>query len=97
MRKVDVAILGAGPAGLFAAKELVQSGLVTILIDRGKEPTERTHLCFGIGGAGAFSDGKLNLTPKIGGDPGSFGRGEAEIQDYIDLVDATFTDFGAPE
>jgi len=97
VKKVDVAILGAGPAGLFAAKELAQSGLVTILIDRGKEPPERTHLCFGIGGAGAFSDGKLNLTPKIGGDPGSFGRDEAEIQHYIDLVDATFTDFGAPE
>ncbi|MCD5415776.1 FAD-dependent monooxygenase [Candidatus Bipolaricaulota bacterium] len=35
MKKVDVAILGAGPAGLFAAQELAQSGLTTILVDRG--------------------------------------------------------------
>ena len=37
MKKVDVAILGAGPAGLFAAQELAQSGLTTILVDRGGE------------------------------------------------------------
>jgi uncharacterized FAD-dependent dehydrogenase len=97
MRKVDVAVLGAGPAGLFAARELAQSGLVTILVDRGKEPTRRTHICFGVGGAGAFSDGKLNLTPKIGGDPRSFGRDVTEIQAYIDQVDAAFTRFGAPD
>lgn len=96
MRQTDVAILGAGPAGLFAAEELLGSGLKTILIDRGKEPAKRTHLSFGVGGAGAFSDGKLNLTPKIGGDPGSIGRNEAEIQSYIDRIDATFTRFGAP-
>lgn len=97
MRQVNVAILGAGPAGLFAAEELLGSGLETILIDRGEEPSERTHISFGVGGAGAFSDGKLNLTPKIGGDPRSIGRDEAEIQSYIDRVDATFTRFGAPE
>jgi uncharacterized protein len=97
VRRADIAILGAGPAGLFAAKELLESGLETLLIDRGSEPTQRTHLCYGVGGAGAFSDGKLNLTPKIGGDPGSFGQDEASIQGFIDDVDATFTRFGAPE
>ena len=97
MKRADVAILGAGPAGLFAAQELLGSGLETLLIDRGGEPTQRTHLCYGVGGAGAFSDGKLNLTPKIGGEPGSFGRDEASIQGFIDEVDATFTRFGAPE
>lgn len=97
MRRVDVAILGAGPAGLFAAKELIGSGLEVLLIDRGKAPTERTHICFGVGGAGAFSDGKLNLTPQIGGDPASIGHDESVIQTYIDQIDNTFTAFGAPK
>ena len=97
MRRTDVAILGAGPAGLFAAEALLGSGLEAILIDRGEEPSKRTHLSFGVGGAGAYSDGKLNLTPKIGGDPASLGRDSVEIQRYIDRVDATFTRFGAPE
>jgi len=97
MRRVDVAIIGAGPAGLFAANELIDCGLDVLLIDRGKEPSTRTHICFGIGGAGAFSDGKLNLTSKIGGDPASFGQDEAIVQSYIDQVDDTFTAFGAPD
>jgi len=97
VRRADVAILGAGPAGLFAAEALLGSGLEVILIDRGEEPSKRTHLSFGVGGAGAYSDGKLNLTPKIGGDPASLGRDGVEIQQYIDRVDATFTRFGAPE
>jgi uncharacterized FAD-dependent dehydrogenase len=97
MKRVDVAIVGAGPAGLFAAYELIDSGLNVLLIDRGKGPNARTHICFGVGGAGAFSDGKLNLTSKIGGEPESIGQDEAVIQRYIDRVDATFTSFGAPE
>ncbi len=97
MRRADVAILGAGPAGLFAAEALLGSGLETILIDRGAEPSNRAHLSFGVGGAGAYSDGKLNLTPKIGGDPASLGRNGMEIQHYIDRVDAIFSSFGAPE
>jgi len=96
MKEVDVALLGAGPAGLFAAEVLSESGLKTVLIDRGEEPSARTHLAFGVGGAGAFSDGKLNLTPKIGGDPESIGRTPEEIQRYIDRIDAVFTRFGAP-
>lgn len=97
MRRADVAILGAGPAGLFAAEALLGSGLETILIDRGAEPSNRAHLSFGVGGAGAYSDGKLNLTPKIGGNPASLGRNGMEIQHYIDRVDAIFSGFGAPE
>jgi uncharacterized FAD-dependent dehydrogenase len=97
MISVDVAIIGAGPAGLFAAQELVGSGLNVLLVDRGKKPGLRSDICFGVGGAGAFSDGKLNLTSKIGGDPSSIGQDERIIQAYIDKVDATFTSFGAPE
>lgn len=97
MRTMDVAILGAGPAGLFAANALSGSGLRVVLIDRGAVPSQRTHISYGVGGAGAFSDGKLNLTPNIGGEPETFGRPISELQTYIDHVDATFTRFGAPE
>ncbi len=95
--RYDVAIIGTGPAGLFAAYELRETGLKVILIDRGEEPMQRKHISFGVGGAGAFSDGKLNLTPKIGGDPASLSRDAAAIQLYIDKIDAVFTQFGAPE
>jgi hypothetical protein len=97
VKRVDVAILGAGPAGLFAAYALLDSGLQVALVDRGGEPATRSHISYGVGGAGAFSDGKLNLTPDIGGEPESIGRGDAEVQAYIDRVDAVFTQFGAPE
>jgi len=96
VRRTDVAILGAGPAGLFAAHTLLDSGLHVSLVDRGGEPSTRTHISYGVGGAGAFSDGKLNLTPSIGGEPSSIGRSDVEVQAYIDRVDAVFTQFGAP-
>ncbi|MEM6766660.1 MAG: FAD-dependent protein, partial [Bacteroidota bacterium] len=70
-----VVIAGTGPAGLFAALELIQQGMKPILIDRGKpvRPRRRdlakltregvvnpdSNYCFGEGGAGTFSDGKL--------------------------------------
>jgi uncharacterized protein len=68
-------IVGAGPAGLFAALELIEQGVKPIIIERGKNVRERrrdlailnkTHFvnsnsnyCFGEGGAGTYSDGKL--------------------------------------
>ncbi|MBQ1388362.1 MAG: FAD-binding protein [Clostridia bacterium] len=73
-------IVGAGPAGLFAALVLAQAGHCPILIERGKSVDERTNdtemywssgvlntesnVQFGEGGAGAFSDGKLNTGTK---------------------------------
>jgi uncharacterized FAD-dependent dehydrogenase len=71
----DVVIVGAGPAGLFAALRMCQAGLKPTIVDRGRELESRqrdvsnlfinglldpeSNLHFGLGGAGAFSDGKL--------------------------------------
>lgn len=93
----DVGIIGAGPAGLFAGWQLKDSDLEVRIIDKGPEPLERSSVNCGVGGAGAFSDGKLNLTSKIGGDPSTFDRKKDEISKWIDEVDEVFTRFGAPE
>ena len=71
----DVIIIGAGPAGLFAALECIQLGIRPIIIERGKDVRARrrdlaslnkegivnpeSNYCFGEGGAGTYSDGKL--------------------------------------
>jgi len=71
----EVIIIGAGPAGLFAALECIQLGLKPIIIERGKDVRARrrdlaslnkegivnpeSNYCFGEGGAGTYSDGKL--------------------------------------
>ena len=71
----QVHIIGAGPAGLFAALTLLENGIRPIIYERGKEVSERkkdiallnrneglngeSNYCFGEGGAGTFSDGKL--------------------------------------
>lgn len=70
-----VVIVGAGPAGYFAALELLQYGITPVILDRGKDVRERrrdlraiqqdgvvnanSNYCFGEGGAGTYSDGKL--------------------------------------
>ncbi len=70
-----IVIIGAGPAGLFAAIQLIELGIKPIIIERGKDVRERrrdlallnkkgiinpeSNYCFGEGGAGTYSDGKL--------------------------------------
>ncbi|MEM0360722.1 MAG: FAD-dependent oxidoreductase [Candidatus Diapherotrites archaeon] len=103
MQKFDVAIIGAGPAGLFAAWELANSKLKIAVIDEGKEPMARnpaktpSDAIFGVGGAGAYSDGKLNLTHEIGGSPADLKRNNSDIQKMIDVVDSTLVKFGIPK
>jgi uncharacterized FAD-dependent dehydrogenase len=92
----DVAIIGAGSAGLFASLVLSEEGLRVVVLDRGLAPKERESIVYGVGGAGTFSDGKLNLTTKIGGDPASIGCSEDELLRLIAQVDDTFTRCGAP-
>ena len=71
----EVVVVGAGPAGLFAALALLEKGIKPIVIDRGPSTSQRkidiakisrdgylnddSNYCFGAGGAGTFSDGKL--------------------------------------
>ncbi|MBK7966816.1 MAG: FAD-dependent monooxygenase [Bacteroidetes bacterium] len=73
--KTPVLIVGAGPAGLFASIQLIELGYKPILIERGKDVRQRrrdlaliskqgevnpnSNYCFGEGGAGTYSDGKL--------------------------------------
>src|SRR6187402_1312512 len=80
----EVIVVGAGPAGLFAALQLVELGLKPIVIERGKDVRGRrrdlkainvdhlvdedSNYCFGEGGAGTYSDGKLYTRSKKRGD-----------------------------
>lgn len=80
----DVIIVGAGPAGLFAALQLIELGLKPIVLERGKDVrgrrrdlkainvehivNEDSNYCFGEGGAGTYSDGKLYTRSKKRGD-----------------------------
>jgi uncharacterized FAD-dependent dehydrogenase len=73
--KNSVLIIGAGPAGLFAALKLIEQGIKPVIIERGKDVRARrrdlailnkegivnpeSNYCFGEGGAGTYSDGKL--------------------------------------
>lgn len=65
----DVAIVGAGPAGIFACLELIKNNpsLNIALIDMGRKLEKRkaNEVMSGFGGAGTYSDGKLHYTPKL--------------------------------
>ncbi|MCF7876349.1 FAD-dependent oxidoreductase [Candidatus Bipolaricaulota bacterium] len=94
MKERDVLLVGAGPAGMFGGSKFIGEDLDVTILERGKPPKERESITYGVGGAGAFSDGKLNLTPEIGGDPTTFNRQGSELEPYIDEIDRIFADFG---
>ncbi len=94
-----VLIVGAGPAGLFAALQLIELGIQPIIVERGKDVRARrrdlaalnkggfvnpeSNYCFGEGGAGTYSDGKLYTRSNKRGD--------------IDRILNLFVHFGAEE
>lgn len=108
----DVVIVGAGPAGIFAALELAEADLAVVVLEKG--PALAGRLCpandkgvtcrgcnpcsmvSGWGGAGAFSDGKLTLSPEIGGNLADY-VGHSGLVDLIRHVDAVYVSHGAPE
>jgi len=95
----EVIIIGAGPAGLFAALKLIESGIRPVILERGKDVKARrrdlarlnkegevnpeSNYCFGEGGAGTYSDGKLYTRSSKRGD----------VQRILNL----FVHFGAEE
>lgn len=94
----SVIVVGAGPGGLFAALRLIELGLRPIVLERGKDVHERkkdlarikreqsvdpeSNYCFGEGGAGAYSDGKLYTRSKKRGN--------------VDKILRVFCQHGAP-
>lgn len=96
--KVKPIIVGAGPAGLFCALRFMEYGVSSVIIERGDQAynrmksiasfwrygklNEENNVCFGEGGAGLFSDGKLITRVK---------------SSFVKYVMQKFVDFGAPK
>jgi uncharacterized FAD-dependent dehydrogenase len=111
MKKYDVVIIGAGPAGLFSAYELIEKNkkLKIALIDKGHRADTRMcpmkvnggkcmncpvcQIMSGFGGAGTFSDGKLNFIPKLGKSDLFKYMSESEAYQIIDDTEEIFTKF----
>ena len=107
----DVVIIGAGPAGLFSAYELVtkNKNLKVAIIDKGSLaskrvcPMKKTGVCAncnpcailsGFGGAGTFSDGKLNFIPKLGKSDLFKYMNKSDAYKIIDETEEIFNKFG---
>lgn len=111
----DAIIVGAGPAGIFAALELTRKNSWSVLLiekgfgmekrkcpARGVQPVgceigcRPCSITCGWGGAGAFSDGKLTLSPEVGGWLTEY-VGRAGLKKLISYVDRLWVEYGAPE
>ena len=108
----DVVIVGAGPAGLFSAYELITKNkkLKVLLIDQGKFAKNRScpmnskniacvnckpcNIMSGYGGAGTFSDGKLNFIPQLGKSNLFKYMSEEDAYKIIDETEEIFNKFG---
>ena len=95
-----------------AANELADRGISVLVIDRGRDIKERhcpmeeigkcaeckqCDIMCGVGGAGTFSDGTLNLRPDIGGDLAAITGDNPSAWALVDYVDGLFLKYGAPE
>ena len=111
MKNYDVIIVGAGPAGLFCAYELIEKNpnLKILMLERGHLVENRVcpmnkfkteckncnpcNILSGYGGAGTFSDGKLNFIPKLGKSDLFKYMGEQEAYDIVDDTEKIFNKF----
>lgn len=109
----DVLIIGAGPAGLFAAHEISKkSNLSVAVVDWGREIEKRScpafktgvcigckpcHIMCGLGGAGGMSSGILNLRHDIGGDLSKLTKSVQKAEALVEEVDDIFVEHGAPK
>ncbi len=109
----DVVIIGAGPAGLFAAYELSKNSKLSVtVVDWGGEIEKRTcpafetgicigckpcHIMCGLGGAGGMSSGILNLRHDIGGDLSKLTNSVPKAEELVKEVDDIFVEHGAPK
>lgn len=98
----EVVIVGAGPAGIFAALTLADLGIKPVLLlEQGKDLSQRKRLnpedrLCGWGGAGAFSDGKLTLSTEVGGLLREFLE-EKSLYELLKATDEIYAAHGAPD
>lgn len=109
----NVAIIGAGPAGIFSALEIIKLNpdWKVVIVEKGPKiekrkcavrnghkciPCKNCNLLCGWGGAGAFSDGKLTLTPDVGGNLLEY-MDRKSLEDLIAYTDNIYLDYGATD
>jgi uncharacterized FAD-dependent dehydrogenase len=108
----NVAIIGAGPAGIFSALEIMKlkPDWKVLIVEKGSKiekrqcmirngakacpPCKKCGLLCGWGGAGAFSDGKLTLTPDVGGNLLDY-MPRQDVENIIKYTDDIYLSFGA--
>lgn len=105
--RYDYIIVGAGPAGIFSALELSKTNKKILILEKGNSiekricPKRKTNICVnckpchittGFSGAGAYSDGKLTLSPEVGGNLSEYCDDMKEIIKYVDNI---YLNFGA--
>ena len=110
-RFYDVVVIGAGPAGIFTALELADTGASVLILEKGLDIRERialnrdknappkdrrANIVCGWGGAGAFSDGKLTLTTDYGGNLDDY-MNKGELAGLISYVDSVYCRYGGAE
>ncbi len=110
-RMYDTVIVGAGPAGLFAAHRLSREGVGVLVVDEGKPVADRhcpmkesgkcvncspCDIMSGVGGSGLYSDGTMNLRPDIGGDLREITGSDEKAWALVDEVDRIFLKHGTP-